>query len=187
MRRPTGQDILSGVTYGYHEASNSTVSALRRQSWVLLPIVASMATQCETTPRGVTPTQVASVELILRSVSAPLTADADAFAVCLARMDNLENHVRPSWRSDDAVLLIETSPDMFEADFQDVPVGVVNTMTVHDRNECARDPNGQGHVTMGVTVNGTPITRVVGANALAFELDERGTVVPQTDSGVPGS
>lgn len=143
-----------------------------------------MATQCDTTPRGVTPSPIASVELVLESLSAPPASDANGFAACLNRWDvnddDDENHLRPSWRANDPVALVEASPNVFTADFPDVPVGVLNTMTVHDRNECARNPIGDGHVTMGVTVNGTLITQVVGVNALAFEVDEEGVVGPQT-------
>ena len=154
--------------------------ALAQRGWVLLPIVASMATQCDTTPRGVTPSPIAAIELTLRSVSATPSSPLTAFDACLARwnVNDDENHVRASWRENDPVELVETAPDVFSVDFQDVPVGVVNTMTVPDQNECARNPNGDGHVTTGVTVNGTSITRVVGVNALAFELDENGVVVP---------
>ena len=164
------------------EASNTSMNVLKRRGWVLLPIVASMATQCDTTPRGVSPSPIASVELVLESLSAPPASDTNGFAACLNRWDvnDDENHLRPSWRSNDPVALVEASPNVFTADFPDVPVGVLNTMTVHDRNECARNPIGDGHVTMGVTVNGTLITRVVGVNALAFEVDEEGVVGPQT-------
>ena len=164
------------------EASDTNMNLLKRRGWVLLPIVASMATQCDTTPRGVTPSPIASVELVLESLSAPPASDANGFAACLNRWDvnDDENHLRPSWRANDPVALVEASPNVFTADFPDVPVGVLNTMTVHDRNECARNPIGDGHVTMGVTVNGTLITQVVGVNALAFEVDEEGVVGPQT-------
>ena len=154
---------------------------------MLLPIVASMATQCDTTPRGVTPTPIASAELVLRSVAATPPVPSTAFDSCLARwnVNDDENHVRGSWRENEPVALVETTPSVFSVDFQDVPVGVVNTMTIHDRNECARNPNGDGHVTTGVTVNGTPVTRVVGVNALAFELDENGMVLTQPAASTP--
>ena len=67
--------------------------------------------------------------------------------------------------------------DVWSANFFDVPVGFTNTMTVHDTNECARDPEGNGHVVMGVTINGTVVDQVVGAdNALAFEVGADGSV-----------
>ena len=181
-RRPAWQDILCRVPNGYHEKSGTSMNVLKRRGWVLLPIVVSLATECGTTPRGVSPTPVASGELVLESLSPPPALDADVFAACLNRWDvnDDENHLRPSWRSNDPVALVETSPDVFTADFPDVPVGILNTMTVHDRNECARNPIGDGHVTVGVTVNGTLITRVVGVNALAFTVDEEGVVAPQT-------
>ena len=161
--------------------------ALRQRGWVLLPIVASMATECDTTPRGVAPTATTGVVVTLRSVSANPPVPATAFDACLARWSVLgdENHVRGSWRTNAPVALVETELDVFSATFLYVPVGVVNTMTVHDQNECARNPSGDGHVTTGVTVNGTSITRVVGVSALAFELDKDGTVVPWSSSATP--
>ncbi len=151
-----------------------------------MPIMASMATQCDTTPRGVTPTRVVSVELVLESVAAPSGAGV-SFEACLARWDvnDDENHIRPSWRENDPIPLVETTPGVFGADFADVPVGVTNTLTVHDRNECARNPNGDGHVTMGVFANGTPVLRVVGVNALAFGVDADGTVDSQATPAAP--
>ena len=41
-----------------------------------------------------------------------------------------------------------------------------------------------GHVISGVTVNGTEIRTVVGGRALAFELDEDGSVKPAPPSVV---
>ncbi len=155
-----------------------------RRYWVLLPMVASMATQCNQTQRPGLPTLVVRVDLVLNSVPAGPPVDPVAFNGCLDRMGGLENHVRPSWRSSSAepsgaaVLFTETSADVWTAVFFDVPVDFLNTMTVHDTNECARNPAGQGHVTTGVTVNGIEITAVVGQGALAFELNEDGTVKP---------
>ncbi len=155
-----------------------------RRYWVILPMVASIASQCSQTQRPGLPTLVTRVDLVLNSVPAGPPVDTAAFNACLARMDGLENHVRPSWRSSDAepsgaaVPFTETSADVWTAVFFDVPVEFLNTMTVHDTNECARDPAGQGHVTTGVTVNGTEITDVVGQGALAFGLNEDGTVKP---------
>lgn len=160
-----------------------------RRYWVILPMVASMATQCNQAPRPGLPTLVARVDLVLNSVPASPPVDIDAFNACLdgedpSGMDGLENHVRANWRSTTSepsgvpVLFTETSANVWTAIFFDVPVDFVNTMTVHDTNECARNPAGQGHVTTGVTVNGTEITAVVGQGALAFELNEDGTVKP---------
>ena len=154
-----------------------------RRGWVLLPILASLGTQCDTAPRGVPPTPITRIEVVLRSVAAP--GGSTSVAVCLARMNDLANHVRPSWRGNQPVLLTETAPAVFRAEFRDTPVGILNTMTVHDRNECARDPQGDGRVTMGVTVNGTPITRVIGTKTLAFELDAQGMVVGEPAPGSP--
>ena len=76
-----------------------------------------------------------------------------------------------------AELLTETSDNVWTRNFFDVPVGFTNTMTVHDVNECARNPEGNGHVVMGVTVNGTTVDRVVGEdNTLVFEVSADGSV-----------
>ena len=153
---------------------------LLRQYWVVLPVLASMATQCDQTPRASFPTMITPVDIVLTSVAAEAPTDADglvAFASCLQRMDGLPNHVRPSWRGNDAVLLMKTSTNVWTVTSFDVPVGFTNTMTVHDVNECARNPEGNGHVARGVTVNGTVVDRVVGGdNALVFQVSADGTV-----------
>ena len=146
-----------------------------RRYWLILPIIASMATQCGESPRGAPPTEIVTIDLRLDSQPAPPPADAAAFLACLSRM-NLENNVEPSWQNGQVVPLNETDPNVFTARFFDVPTGFANTMTVHDQNECRRDPDGEGHVTMGVTVNGQAITRVVGVGALAFTVDTDGNV-----------
>ena len=148
-----------------------------RRYWFVLPVLASLATECGESPRGAIPTRIVPIELVLNSVSAPLPADQQEFINCLNRMGGLENHVRPSWRGNDVTLLDETAPNVFSASFPDVPADFQNTMTVHDTNECARDPEGQGHVTSGVTVNGVEITRAVGAGVLSFVVQEDGTVI----------
>ncbi len=143
--------------------------------WVLLPILASVATECGESPRGTTPSVVVPIELVLTSVPAPPPADVQKFENCLNRMHQV-NNVEPSWRAGEIVPLTETEPWLFTALFPFVPVDFQNTMAVHDVNECRRDPEGSGHVTMGVTVNGTPITHVIGNNVLAFTIRPDGTV-----------
>ncbi len=158
---------------------------LLRRYWFLLPMVASLATQCDETPRGAVPTSFIDATLVLTSVPAPPVGDLDAFLGCIERMGSSDNHVRPSWRDnantpqyDPAqVTLTERSPNMFAADFFDVPVDLQNTLTVHDVNECRRNPAGDGRLTMGVTVNGMSITQVVGNDALLFIIAGDGTIV----------
>ena len=66
---------------------------------------------------------------------------------------------------------------MFEAVFFDVPVNIVHTITVHDRNQCRREPLGEGRVITGVSVNGMRLERVLSqTNALQFAVDEDGVV-----------
>ncbi len=153
----------------------------RRHSSLLLvaaAALASMATECEQSPRGLEPSPLARIEIRLRSEPAPEpSADQqETFESCLTRMDN-DNHVKPSWRDYAATTLVETAPDVFAAEFFDVPVNIVHTMTVHDRNQCRREPLGEGRVTAGVVVNGTTLGRFVPAtNALQFTVDEEGVV-----------
>ena len=153
-----------------------------KRFWVLLPILATTATQCAETPRGTAPTRVVTVELVLNSMPAAPPADQASFNACLLRMGQLANHVRPSWRATanepagTAVLLPEVSPNVFAASFIDVPVALFNTMTVHDTNECARDPEGNGHVAMGVTVNGMDVPIVGPDNNLSFQMNADGTL-----------
>ena len=88
-----------------------------------------------------------------------------------------DNKVEPSWQDYTATKLTETAPNVFEVVFFDVPVDMIHTMTVHDRNQCRREPLREGRVTTGVSVNGTPLERVIATtNALQFTVDEDGVV-----------
>ena len=122
---------------------------------------------------------VRPAEVVLTSVPATIPkdpAESAAFLDCLVRM-NSANNVRPSWEFDEVALLRENAPNVWAVTFLFVPVGFTNTMTVHDTNECARNPDGDGRVTMGVTVNGTVVDRVVGTNStLAFLISTDGSV-----------
>ena len=158
---------------------------LVRRYWFLLPMVASLATQCDEAPRGAAPTSFTSATLALTSDPAPPAADQQAFAACLAAMQIVSNHVRPSWRDEASTLaydpelveLTETSPNVFTVEFNDVPVGLQNSMTVHDINGCRRDPEGDGRVTTGITLNGTPMTQIVeGSSALLFIIEGDGVI-----------
>ena len=154
------------------------VNALRRY-WFLFPVIASLATQCDESPRGAIPSLVVNVAFVLDSVPAPPPADQQELVNCLNRMGGLQNHIRPSWRANEVVLLPQVGENRFAEDFPDVPAGFQNTVTVHDVNECARDPEGLGHVTMGVSVNGTMLTRILDASngVFTFIVNEDGTVV----------
>ncbi len=148
--------------------------------WVIVPVLASMASCGEQTPRGTMPTQIVSIDLVFKSVGATVPTDltgSTAYESCLQRMDGLPNHIRASWRGNEISLLTETSTNVWAATFGYVPVGFTNTMTVHDTNECARDPDGNGHVVRGITVNGTVVDQVVGDNkTLVFEVRADGSV-----------
>ena len=163
--------------------------------WIVLPVLASLATDCRNTPRGAVPTGVAQVEITLASSPAAPHADRQAVEDCLQRLGPIGNHVRPSWRDDTSttaydpgrVALVETSPNVFAASFRDVPARVQLTLTVHDVNECRRRPVipgmpgvqgrlADGRVTAGVSANGTPLTRVAGNDALVLVVASDGTV-----------
>ena len=84
--------------------------------------------------------------------------------------------------------LVASSSDTFTARFQDVPANTQHTLTVHDVNQCERVPVvpgssgvpgllSDGRVTTGVFANGTPLTTVVGNDALALVVAPDGTVV----------
>ena len=153
----------------------------RRPSSLLLvaaAALASMATECERSPRGLEPSPLVRVEIRLESMPAPEPpADQqDAFERCLQRMEQ-DNKVRPSWRDYSPTVLTESAPSVFRAEFFDVPIDIVHTMTVHDRNQCRREPLGQGRVAAGVSVNGTILERVIATtSAFQFTVDEDGVV-----------
>ena len=157
--------------------------------WIILPIVASMATDCNESPRGVQPTQIVTAEFRLRSQSAsiPPAGSQRAFQDCLTRMKS-ETNVVPSWRSGtaglDVVTLTESAQNVFTMQFNDIPGDLANTMTVRDVNECRRNPDGDAGVVTGVTINGTPIQRVVpGTSTLPFVLEADGTVLSPPADG----
>ena len=165
-----------------------------RRCWILLPLLASLATDCEDASRGVAPTSLTSVEIVLESQ--PATGPRDvAVEACLARLGNVSPHVRPSWQDnfftadfDPArVQLVRTGLNRYAASFNDVPANTQLTLTVHDENECIRRPiipglEGElgrfadGRVTNGVSANGIPLTRVVGNDALLLLVAADGVV-----------
>ena len=145
---------------------------------VVAAALASTASDCEQSPRGLEPSPLATIQIRLESEPAGEPAAEQQAAVdgCLTRMED-NNSVKPSWRNYVATTLNETAPNNFEAQFFDVPVNIVHTMTVHDRNQCRRDPSRDGRVTTGVRVNGTRVERVIQqTNALQFAVDEDGVV-----------
>ena len=165
-----------------------------RQYWFLLPVLASLATQCDETPRGAVPTGIVTIEVMLESSPAPLPpADQQAgFEACLDRMEN-ENNVRAAWLDNpntpdfdpERVFFDEVAPNMFAATLDGVPTGVQTTLTVHDVNECRRNPilnaletgfAADGRVVEGVSANGTPLERVVGADAFLIVVAADGTI-----------
>ena len=169
-------------------------NALRRY-WFVFPVLASLATDCQETPRGAVPTGIAAVEIVLQSRPAPPPPDRRAVEDCLARLGDVGTHVRPSWRDNaftrqfdpERVPLVETSPNTFAALFRDVPANVQLTLTVHDVNQCRRMPViagtpgvqgrfADGRVTTGVFANGTPLTTVVGNDALVLLVAPDGTI-----------
>lgn len=153
----------------------------RRRSSLLLiaaAALASLATECERSPRGLVPSPLVRITIRLESEPAvgPSAGRQADFERCLDRMEQ-DNKVKPSWRGYASTTLRETAPNVFEAEFPGVPVDVVHTMTVHDRNQCRREPLGEGRVTAGVSVNGTTLLRAVAAtNALQFAVTEEGVV-----------
>ncbi len=165
-----------------------------RHYWFVLPVLASLATQCDETPRGAVPTGIASIEVMLESTPAPLppSEQQTGFDACLNRMKNA-NNVRAAWLDDpstpdfdpERVFFDEVSPNVFVATLDGVPTGVQTTLTVHDVNECRRNPivnvletgfAADGRVTGGVSANGTPLGTVVGANAFLIVVGGDGTI-----------
>ena len=154
------------------------MARLRNRIWVLAPILASLATQCDESPRGTAPSLIASIELRLESVPADEPTDEDEarmYGFCLQRM-SYANHVRPSWRAREEITLREIAPTVFVASFNDVPVNFSNNIIVHDENECRREPRGSGRVVTGVSINDQPVTRLVGPGVLGFVISADGSV-----------
>lgn len=155
---------------------------------LLAAAAASLATDCEQGPRGLQPSQIVTARLALvsRPASAPPPVQTEDFNACLARMDQVTN-VAASWRNFQFVPLVETTPNNFEFTFSDVPVGVSNSMAVRDVNECRRNPGGNGRVTTGISINGTPIESVDAATGgLFFSIDATGMVTSPRPSAAPG-
>lgn len=167
-----------------------------RRYWFVLPALASLATQCDETPRGTVPTGIATVEFTLESTPATLPPPEDqvAFEACLERMDK-ETNIRASWLDNpntpefdpDPVFMVEVSPNVFAATLRTVPTFVNATITVHDVNECRRNPilnvvvegrAADGRVTEGVTANGTSLETVAGSDALVVFVGNDGIVSP---------
>ena len=165
-----------------------------RRCWILLPMLASLATDCEDASRGTAPTTLTAVEIVLESQPASGARSA-AVEACLVRLGDVSKHVRPSWRDNyfttgfdpPRVPLVRTAPNRFAASFNDVPANKQLTMTVHDENECQRRPVvpstldmpgrlADGRVTTGISANGTPLTRVVGNDALLLLVGTDGVV-----------
>lgn len=153
----------------------------RKRSSLLLVVAAaaaSLASECEQSPRGLEPSPLAVIEIRLQSEPAPDPPAEERAAVerCLARMEQ-DNNVKPSWRDYAPTTLTETAPHVFAAQFFDVPMNFRHTLTVHDRNQCRREPVGDGRVTTGVSVNGTVLERFLPATgALQFAIDGDGVV-----------
>ena len=151
----------------------------RRASLLLLAAAAaSLGTDCGQSPRGLAPSPIAAAafRLVSRPAAVPSPGQTDQFTTCLQRMGEVTNVV-PSWRSFALVALAESAPNVFEARFLDVPVGATNSLTVHDPNQCRRDPEGSGRVTDGVSINGTTLDRVnPSTGQLFFTIDIDGAV-----------
>ena len=151
----------------------------RRLSSLLLVVVAalaSMATDCEQDRAGWSRPSSPGSRSVWKAIRRlpPRTRRLSRFAWPAW---TTENNVKPSWRSYAATTLTEMAPNVFEAEFFDVPIDIVHTITVQDRNQCRREPRGNGRVTTGVTINGTRLERVLpDTNALQFAVDEDGTV-----------
>ena len=167
---------------------------MTRRCWILLPMLASLATDCEDASRATAPTTVTAVEIVLESQPAS-GGRTTAVQACLERLGSPSKHVRPSWRDnyftaqfDPArVPLAQTAPNRYAASFNDVPANTQVTLTVHDENECYRrpvipgtpdQPGGlaDGRVTTGVSANGAPLRRVVGNGALLLIVGTDGVV-----------
>ena len=165
-----------------------------RRCWILLPVLASLATDCEDASRGAAPTTLTSVEIVLESRLAGGARNA-AVEACLQRLGGVSPHVRPSWRDNyftsafdpSRVPLLRTAPNRYAARFNDVPADTALTLTVHDENECVRRPvipgmQGElgrladGRVTSGVSANGVPLRQVVGNDALLLLVGTDGVV-----------
>ena len=167
---------------------------MARRCWILLPILASLATDCEDASRATSPTIVTAVEIVYESQPAS-GARTPAVEACLERLGSVSPHVRPSWRDnyftsqfDPApVALVRTTANRYAASFNDVPANTQLTLTVHDASECYRRPIipgtpdqpaalADGRVTTGVSANGTPLRRVVGNDALLLLVGTDGVV-----------
>lgn len=159
-----------------------------RVSLLLLAAAASLGTDCgRQAPRGLEPTPIATAELRLmsRPAAVPPPGQAEQFASCLERMGGVANVV-PSWRGFELITLAESEPNVFGVRFVAVPVGATNSVTVHDPNQCRRDPEGSGRVTDGVSINGTTLERAnLSTGQLFFVIDTDGTISSPAFTAAP--
>ena len=89
-------------------------------------------------------------------------------------------HFHAGWHNFEAFAFTAVASDRWEITFTDVPVGSEQRLRVSDPNTCALNPTGAS--TVGVSANGTLLTRVVDTPGsgiepgLAFEVAADGSV-----------
>jgi hypothetical protein len=153
------------------------MSLCPRRLWILIPILLSLAGQCDDfQSTGTVPSAVVGITLTLTSPQVPPPANPAVqgdYDRCLGLAPRPQ--VRPSWRDYAVIDLQSLGANRWQAFFNDVPAGYTHTAYVTDPNECARNPAGSGRTTTGVAVDGVA-PRVAANGALLFTVEPDGRV-----------
>lgn len=144
----------------------------------MLPALAALSVPaCGDDPTR--PEDVAAVTFVYRAATTTDPAVAAAHPACVNGVGH--THIHPSWLGFARVDMTPAAADRWEITFPSVPVGD-RRIRVSDPNVCA--DNATGAATVGVSANGTALTRIVDTPGsgvepgLAFVLEADGTVLP---------
>ena len=126
------------------------------------------------------PTRFATVVF---SYAAPTATDPDIAAMFPQCVQGVSvTHLHAGWDGFQAFAFSAMGSDRWQITFTDVPVGSEQRIRVSDPNTCAL--NATGASTVGVSANGTLLTRVVDTPGngiepgLAFAVTADGSVTP---------
>ena len=136
---------------------------------------------CLPSPTG--PADPSQLTTVVFTYAAPTVTDsivAETYSQCVTGVG--VTHLHPEWRGFQAFSMTAIESDLWALTFVDVPVGSEQRIRVSDPNTCALNPTGAS--TVGVSANGTLLTRVVDTPGsgiepgLAFTASTDGNIDP---------